>query len=124
APASGPLPHGVRPLARDAGLSVPDRAWAVQRIGFSPEDTWRLLGAADPAAMVRLFRERYMAHVVKRTRVRRGVPEALVALRGGGRRLGLATTRSTASARETLHAKGLLDNIEFVGGGDQGSGHK
>jgi len=122
--ASEPIVDGVRALARDAGLCVPDRAWAVQRIGFSPEDTWRLLGAADPAAMVRLFRERYMAHVVTRTRVLPGVPEALAALRGGGRRLGLATTRSTASARDTLEAKGLLDHIEFVGGGDQVTAHK
>jgi len=122
--ASLPIVDAVRALARDAGLTVPDHAWAVQRIGFSPEDTWRLLGASDPAAMVRLYRERYMAHVVPRTRVLPGVPDALAALRGSGRRLAVATTRSTPSALETLQAKGLLAHFEFVGGGDQVAAHK
>jgi phosphoglycolate phosphatase len=122
--ASAPIVDAVRALARDAGLPVPEHAWAVQRIGFSPEDTWRLLGAADPAAMVRLYRERYMAHVVARTLVLPGAAETLASLRGGGRRLALATTRSTASARETLEAKGLLAHFEFVGGGDQVAAHK
>ena len=117
--ASEPIVDGIRALARDAGLSVPDREWAFGRIGFAPDETWRLLGASGPHAMVRLFRARYMALVTSRTKVLPGVPEALATLRGGGRRLALATTRSTHSARETLEAKGLIEHIEFVGGADQ-----
>jgi phosphoglycolate phosphatase len=116
--ASEPLIAAIRACARDAGLRAPEAEWARGRIGFAPDETWRLLGAADPQAMVRLFRERYTAHVAPRTRVLPGVPEALAALRAGGRRLGVATTRSTPSAVETLELKGLLPHIEFVGGGD------
>jgi len=117
--ASEPIVDAILSLSRDAGLRPPERAWAVGRIGFAPDETWRLLGAADPLAMMRLFRERYMAHVAPRTLVLPGVPEALAALRGSGRRLALATTRSTPSARETLVLKGLIDHFEFVGGADQ-----
>jgi phosphoglycolate phosphatase len=116
--ASEPLIEAIRAMARDAGLVPPEPAWARGRIGFAPDETWRLLGASDPLAMVRLFRERYMAHVAPRTRVLPGVPEALAALRLDGRRLAVATTRSTPSALETLELKGLLAHIEFVGGGD------
>lgn len=122
--ASEPIADGIQALARDAGLRVPDRAWALQRIGFSPEETWRLLGHADPHAMMRLFRERYVTHVTRRTRVLPGVPEALAALRASGRRLALATTRGTASAVDTLQAKGLHAHFDFVGGGDQVARHK
>ena len=117
--ASEPLIEAIRALARDAGLRTPEPDWARGRIGFAPDETWRLLGASDPLAMMRLFRERYMAHVAPRTRVLPGVTDALAALRGDGRRLAVATTRSTPSARETLELKGLLPHIEFVGGGDQ-----
>jgi HAD superfamily hydrolase (TIGR01509 family) len=122
--ASQPIADGIQALARDAGLCVPDRAWALQRIGFSPEETWRLLGAADPPAMMRLFRTRYATHVTRRTLVLPGVPEALSALTDAGRRLALATTRATASALDTLEAKGLARHFEFVGGGDQVARHK
>ncbi len=122
--ASAPIADAIQALARDSGLPVPDREWARQRIGFSPEETWRLLGAADPPAMMRLFRTRYVVHVTRRTLVLPGVPEALAALRGGGRRLALATTRATASALDTLQAKGLAQHFEFVGGGDQVARHK
>jgi phosphoglycolate phosphatase len=122
--ASEPIADAIRALSRDAGLAVPDHAWAVGRIGFSPEETWRLLGASDPLAMTALFRERYAAHVTARTRLLPGVAEALAALRGGGRRLALATTRVTASARDTLEHQGLVAHFEFIGGGDQVARHK
>ncbi len=122
--ASEPIADAIQALARDAGLCVPDRGWARQRIGFSPEETWRLLGASDPTAMMLLFRARYVAHVTRRTLVLPGVPEALAELRGAGRRLALATTRPTRSALDTLQAKDLERHFEFVGGGDLVARHK
>jgi HAD superfamily hydrolase (TIGR01509 family) len=122
--ANEPIAEAILALSRDAGLAVPDRAWAVGRIGFSPEETWRLLGASDPRAMTSLFRERYATHVTARTRLLPGVREALVALRGGGRRLALATTRITASARDTLEHQGLAAHFEHIGGGDLVARHK
>jgi len=122
--ASEPIAQAILALSRDAGLPVPDRAWAVGRIGFSPEETWRLLGASDPLAMMTLFRERYAVHVTARTRLLPRVPETLVALRGAGRRLALATTRVTSSARDTLEHQGLAAHFDFIGGGDQVARHK
>ncbi len=122
--ASEPIAEAIRALSRDAGLPVPDRTWAVGRIGFSPVETWRLLGANDPLAMMTLFRERYAVHVTSRTRLLPGVRETLAALRGGGRRLALATTRQTASAVETLAHQGLSTHFEHIGGGDLVARHK
>jgi phosphoglycolate phosphatase len=122
--ASIPIVDGVRALAREHGLRVPSPAWTRGRIGFPPEETWHLLGAPDPSAMALLFREHCAPGLARRTRVMDGARETLAALVAGGWRLGLATTRATASARETLQVTGLIESIEFIGGGDAVTRHK
>jgi phosphoglycolate phosphatase len=122
--ASAPIADGILALAGIHGLSVPDRAWALARIGGSPLDTWRLLGAEDPAALVAEFRSRYMADLPRQTRILPGALEALAALRGHGYRLALASTRATDSAVATLEHAGMLPLLEHVLGGDLVLRHK
>ena len=115
---------GVLALAAEAGLSPPSRAWARARIGGSPQDTWRLLGAPDPAALAEAFRSRYLPGLPARSLAMPGAAEALAALRDAGCALAVATTRQTASAQDTLAATGLLRWITVVVGGDQVARHK
>lgn len=122
--ASAPIADGIMALAAHHGLSVPDRAWALARIGFSPHETWRLLGASDPEALVTEFRGRYMADLPARTRTLPGAREALLALHGHGYRMALASTRATDSALATLAHAGLLPLLEHVLGGDLVANHK
>lgn len=122
--ASEAIADGIMELATDHGLSVPDRAWAIGRVGFSPRQTWELLGAKDPDSLSVMFRERYMAGLPARTRVLPGAREALATLSERGLRLGMATTRRTDSAVETLRVAGMLDAMRFVAGGDLVKRHK
>jgi HAD superfamily hydrolase (TIGR01509 family) len=122
--ASDAIADGIMVLAAEHGLVVPDRAWAVGRVGFSPVETWQLLGAEDPESMSNLFRERYLPLLPERTRVLPGAKEAVLELAGRGLRLGLATTRRTDSARETLRVAGMLAAVRFIGGGDLVARHK
>jgi phosphoglycolate phosphatase len=122
--ASEAIAEGVIALACELGLSVPLPAWAAARVGFSPHETWALLGATDPAACVELFRERYLPGIPARTRVLPGARETLAALSARGVPLGLATTRSAGSARDTLALAGLLPHIRAIGGGDEVLHHK
>jgi phosphoglycolate phosphatase len=122
--ASEAIADGVLAMAGELGLVVPERAWAAARVGYSPHETWGLLGAADPAACVELFRERYLPGIPARTRVMPGAREAVAALAARGVRLGLATTRSADSARDTLRVSGLDTHISAIGGGDEVAHHK
>jgi phosphoglycolate phosphatase-like HAD superfamily hydrolase len=122
--ASEAIAEGVIELARELGLRVPERAWAAARVGYSPHETWGLLGAADPVACVALFRDRYLPGLPARTRILPGVQATLCCLAGRGLLLGVATTRSAASARDTLDAAGLLPHLAAVGGGDEVAHHK
>jgi phosphoglycolate phosphatase len=122
--ASAPIADGIMALAAHHGLSVPDRAWALARIGFSPRETWSLLGAGDPDALVAEFRGRYMADLPARTIVLPGARAALTALRHHGYRLALASTRATESAQATLAHAGMLPLLEHVLGGDLVAHHK
>ena len=122
--ASEAIAEGIVELAIEHGLRVPDHAWAVGRIGFSPQETWTLLGADDPETMSRLFRERFMPTLPERTRILPGAKETVLELARRGLALGLATTRRTESATETLRVAGMLDAVRFVGGGDLVQRHK
>jgi phosphoglycolate phosphatase len=122
--ASEAIADGVVELAGELGLSVPEHAWAAKRVGYSPHETWALLGATDPAACVTLFRERYLPAITARTRVMPGAPDVLASLAGRGLVLGVATTRSVQSTRDTLEMAGLLPHIRAIGGGDEVARHK
>jgi len=122
--ASEAIADGIVAIAAEHGLSVPGREWALSRVGFSPQETWELLGADDPETMSRLFRERYMPRLPERTRVLPGAKEAVLELAGRGLALALATTRRTDSATETLRVAGMLEAIRFIGGGDLVAKHK
>jgi len=122
--ASDAIAAGIVELAAELGLAVPGLAWARGRIGYSPDETWRLLGARDPQAALARFRERFLPDLPARTRVLPGAREALAELAGRGYRMALASTRSTQSARDTLEVAGLLAHFQFLGGGDLVARHK
>ncbi len=122
--ASAPLAAGILELAGEIGLAVPTLDWARGRIGYSPDETWRLLGASDPPAVAARFRQRYLPGLAARTRLLPGAGEALSELAGRGYRLALASTRSTESATETLAAAGWLAHFGFIAGGDLVTRHK
>jgi HAD superfamily hydrolase (TIGR01509 family) len=121
---SDAIADGIVAIAAEHGLQVPDRAWAIGRVGFSPVETWQLLGAKDPESLSNLFRERYLPSLPARTRVLPGAKETVLELAGRGMRIALATTRRTDSATETLRVAGLLQAVHFIGGGDLVSRHK
>jgi phosphoglycolate phosphatase-like HAD superfamily hydrolase len=122
--ASDAIADGIVALATEHGLEIPDRAWAVGRVGFSPVETWQLLGAEDPESLSNLFRQRYLPLLPARTRVLPGAKETVLELAARGLRLGLATTRRTDSATETLRVAGMLEAVQFIGGGDLVARHK
>ncbi|MGQ0552935.1 MAG: HAD family hydrolase [Planctomycetota bacterium] len=133
--ATDALAAGILELAAEEGLTPPGaaggpgaaaaaQAWARGRVGFSPYETWALLGARDPEALVGRFRARYLPGLPARTRVMDGALAALTALSDAGHLLAVATTRTTDSARDTLAHAQLLPFIRFVGGGDLVERHK
>ncbi|MFT7463494.1 MAG: HAD superfamily hydrolase (TIGR01509 family) [Pseudohongiellaceae bacterium] len=109
---------GVLALAAEAGLKVPDRAWAMDRIGQPPDGTWELLGADDPAAMSARFVEQYVPLLPARTRILPGVVAALEALASFGATLAVATSRTTGAAEHTLQALDLAQHFSEVCGRD------
>jgi phosphoglycolate phosphatase len=122
--ASEPIIDGILALSREAGLKVPDRDWARARIGYSATETWSLLGADDPDAMLARFREQVNPTLAARTRLLPGVAATLAQLTSRGHRLAVATTRTSSSAREGLAATGLLTHLSVVIGGDDVTRHK
>lgn len=122
--ASAAIADGVLELAAELGLAVPERAWAVARVGFSPHETWAALGARDPADCVARFRARYLPSLPQRTRILDGVPDTLARLAAAGTTLALATTRSTDSATATLEHAGLKHLFACIAGGDLVARHK
>ena len=121
---SEPIIDAVLLLAAETGLPVPTREWARARIGGSPVDTWRLLGAADPEGMVTTYRHRFLADIPARSLAMDGAAETLSALREAGYLLAVATTRHTQSALLTLEATGLAGHVTEVFGGDRVARHK
>jgi phosphoglycolate phosphatase len=121
---SEPIVDGILEVAALEGLTVPDRDWARARIGFPGAETWGLLGAKDPAAMLLRYREHVNPTLAERTRVLPGANEALAELSARGHRLAVATTRGNVSAREGLAATGLLTHLSVVVGADDVQRHK
>jgi len=121
---SEPIIDGILAVARETGLTVPDRDWARARIGFPGAETWSLLGAEDPVAMLAHYREHVSPTLAERTRVLPGVTDALAELAARGHRLAVATTRGSVSAREGLAATGLLTHVSVVIGADDVQRHK
>jgi phosphoglycolate phosphatase len=116
--ASDAIVDGVMALAAESGLRVPDPDWARSRIGQPPDETWALLGADDPGAVSQAFIDRYVPGLPARTRILPGVIEALDALLEFGATLALVTTRTTASAQDTLSALKLDRWVRHVTGRD------
>ena len=56
--------------------------------------------------------------VVQTTRPYPGVPETLAALRAGGRKLAVATTKRTETARRVVEGTGLAPLFDAVAGSD------
>jgi len=121
---SEPIIDGILEVARLEGLTVPDRTWARARIGFPGAETWGLLGAEDPVAMLARYREHVNPTLAERTRVLPGAVEALARLAACGHRLAVATTRGNVSAHEGLEATGLLTHLSVVVGADDVQRHK
>jgi phosphoglycolate phosphatase len=118
------IAEGILEVAGALGLRVPDRAWALGRIGSSPQETWSLLDAPDVDAAVARFRTTVLPRLPDRTRCLPGAREALAELSAEGYLLGVATTRATDSAREALRRTGLLAHVRAIGGGDLVNAHK
>lgn len=116
---SDAIVDGVLAQAEVEGLTIPSREWAAGRIGFPPEDTWRLMGAPDPAATLERFRERWMPKIPALSRALPGAAATLVAMCELGHRCAIATTRRTDSAIDTLRATGLLEFVDPIVGADQ-----
>ncbi len=79
----------------------------------------RLLGTDDPHKVRRavdLYRERFSARGLYENRVYEGIPECLAALRGGGARLLVATSKPEPFARRILDHFGLTDAFEGIYG--------
>ncbi|MCB9897737.1 MAG: HAD family hydrolase [Planctomycetes bacterium] len=116
--ASDAIVDGVIELAREAGLPVPERAFAKGFIGQPPDAVWTALGAPDPLAMVAAFGARVGPGLPARTLALPGVADALAELAARGLRMAVATTRVTASARRALEATGLQRYFAHVVGRD------
>ncbi len=116
--ASDAIVEGVLELAEEAGLPVPEAAWARSKIGQPPHTVWEQLGADDPHGMVSAFAKRVLPRLAARSRVLPGVAETLPLLTAAGFRLAVATTRLTQSAQDGLQATGLAPHIAHVSGRD------
>lgn len=87
-------------------------------VGPPLRDTYAKLGLSDAEGerAVARFRERYEDVGWAENRVIDGVPEALEALRSGGLRLGVATSKPTGSATIIAKHFGLDGHLEFIAG--------
>ncbi len=116
---SDAIVDGVLAVAAEAGLPVPDRAWARSFIGQPPDTVWKALGAPDPGALVEAFGREVRPILAARTTVLPGVVEGVAALAGAGYVLAVATTRKTYSAEEALRATGLHVHVRHASGRDR-----
>jgi phosphoglycolate phosphatase len=86
------------------------------------ERALRRAGAADPVGLVpegvRLFRVRYDAICIERTRLLPGVGETLPVLRGRGYRIAVATNKPSHFARRILDALAVGPHLDAVLGPD------
>lgn len=104
--------------AAELDLPPPTREWALGRIGQPPLQTWELLGYDDPVGASEVFGRIVRPIMNDDLILLPGVAGALHRLVDGGARLGVATTRKTESARESLRVAGLLPWISQVSGRD------
>ncbi len=109
------LRHGHAPLRPDQRSFV---------IGPPLDVSFRALtGVDDPvhiAALVAAYRERYGDVGYAENVLYPGIPEALQALRGAGRRLGVCSSKRVDFCERILALFGLREHFEFVSGGDVG----
>lgn len=78
-----------------------------------------LIGGVDRlAGVIAAYRKRYAAGAMFDTAVYAGVPETLAALRAGGVRLAVATSKSEFFAVPIVERLGLAEYFEIVGGDD------
>lgn len=91
---------GTAPIPEEAALDF--------MIGPPLRDTFaKLVGADHVEALMGFYRERYATIGLFENAVYDGIPQALEALRGSGRRLFVATSKNEADARRILNHFGL-----------------
>ncbi len=87
-------------------------------IGRPLREELRLLTAYDTEECARIYRDHFFAIAREWTRILPGAYDVLEKLRGAGLRLGVATSRITASAERLLGYFGLADYFECCIGPD------
>lgn len=104
------------------GCPSPDWPALIRYVGPPLTDTFRtLLGTADEAsvqAALRHYRERFAAVGIFENRVFPGIPESLSALREGGYRLWVATTKPHPFARQVAEHFRLAPHFAGVYGAE------
>lgn len=103
--------HGLVPLSREEilhGIGTPLRTVFAAMGG----------GPAEVAAWTATYREYNLAHHDARVRPYPGAVAMVRALRDGGRRLGLVTSKNRAGAARGLALAGIADAIEVIVGAD------
>lgn len=107
--------HGHPPLRADQISFV---------IGPPLDVSFRALTGVDDAghlsALVAAYRERYAEVGYAENRLYPGIPDALAALRGAGRRLGVCSSKRVDFCEQILALFGLRAHFDFVSGGDVG----
>jgi len=104
------------PLAPDAELT-----WLIGpplRESFA-----QLAGPENVDALIGFYRERYVHVGAFENEVYDGVPEALAALRAGGARLFVATSKNEKDARRILEHFSLASGFENIHGARDDGGH-
>jgi phosphoglycolate phosphatase len=116
--------NSVRAACRELGLPEPEDALVRPMIGLPLVHIGRTLVGAEPdeAVVARwcdCYRTYFSAVELPRTIAFPDVLDQLTRWRADGRRLAIATSKSTEVARKVLAQAALLDLFELVVGGDQ-----
>lgn len=102
-----------------AGFEPPTETAVRAEIGAPLEAMYAVFAERERVPeLVTAYREHYPRHFTDRTRPYPGVPGLLGELRARGYRLGVATTKRSAMARELVAAVGLDERLDWVQGTD------
>src|ERR1700677_3727805 len=103
-------------VAAETGVAI-DPAEVDRRLGIKLEDElahWMPPEAIEPAMLI--YRRHYLRLAGPLTRLLRGAPEALAAVRAAGARAIVITAKLEATARLSLDALGLVPDAVYGGG--------
>lgn len=111
------------------GLPPPSTEKVLDLMGIPIEQSFKMMGAdilsnQEFSDLLASFRGNYRALATNSIRPFPGIPELLTDLKSLGKKIAVATSKSSTVARENLKAAGLLASIDLIIGSDRVQNYK